>query len=71
MSEQLYKNANPNGAAGAGVDPNAAAGEEGPKADENGNITVNIPAFSGLLYLCRKGERQSKAAKIKKKNVRT
>ncbi|MBO5265002.1 MAG: 1,4-alpha-glucan branching protein GlgB [Ruminococcus sp.] len=41
------------------------------KADENGNITVNIPAFSGLLYLCRKGERQSKAAKIKKKNVRT
>ena len=38
MSEQLYKNANPNGAAGAGVDPNAAAGEEGPKADENGNV---------------------------------
>ncbi len=26
MSEQLYKNANPNGA--AGVDPNAANGEE-------------------------------------------
>ena len=38
MSEQLYKNANPNGAQGAGVDPNAAAGEEGPKTDENGNV---------------------------------
>ena len=37
MSEQLYKQANPNGT--AGVDPNAAnnAGE-GPKTDENGNV---------------------------------
>ena len=35
MSEQLYKNANPNGA--AGTDPNAATGE-GPKTDENGNV---------------------------------
>jgi hypothetical protein len=34
MSEQLYKNANPNGAQGAGTD---AAGE-GPKTDENGNV---------------------------------
>jgi len=33
MSEQLYKNANPN----AGVDPNAANAEE-PKTDENGNV---------------------------------
>ena len=33
MSEQLYKNANPN----AGVDPNAA-NAEGPKTDENGNV---------------------------------
>ena len=35
MSEQLYKQANPNGA--AGTDPNAEAGE-GPKTDENGNV---------------------------------
>ena len=35
MSEQLYKNANPNGAAGAN---NAGAGTEGPKTDENGNV---------------------------------
>ena len=35
MSEQLYKNANPNGA--AGVDPNAATGE-GATTDENGNV---------------------------------
>ena len=33
MSEQLYKNANPNGAQGAGVDPNAANGAQ---ADNNG-----------------------------------
>ena len=33
MSEQLYKNANPNGAQGAGVDPNAGNGEQ---ADNNG-----------------------------------
>ena len=37
MSEQLYKNANPNGAQGAGTDANAGAGE-GPKTDENGNV---------------------------------
>ena len=38
MSEQLYKNANPNGA--QGVDPNAAAGEgtdNGANGD-NGNV---------------------------------
>ena len=35
MSEQLYKNANPNGAQGAGTDANAG---EGPKTDENGNV---------------------------------
>ena len=33
MSEQLYKNANPNGA--AGVDPNAANGEE---TKNDGNV---------------------------------
>ena len=33
MSEQLYKNANPN--AGAGVDPNAGAD---PNAGNNGNV---------------------------------
>ena len=33
MSEQLYKNANPNGA--AGVDPNAANGAE---ANNDGNV---------------------------------
>ena len=32
MSEQLYKNANPNGAAGA------QGAEEGPKTDANGNV---------------------------------
>jgi len=40
MSEQLYKNANPNGAQGAGVDPNAATGEgtdNGANGD-NGNV---------------------------------
>ena len=36
MSEQLYKNANPNGAQGAGVDPNTAAGE-GTDNGANGN----------------------------------
>ena len=35
MSEQLYKNANPNGAQGAGTEANAG---EGPKTDENGNV---------------------------------
>ena len=35
MSEQLYKNANPNGAQGAGTDANAG---EGPKTDGNGNV---------------------------------
>ena len=35
MSEQLYKNANPNGA--AGVDPNATAG-----ADNNANNDGNV-----------------------------
>ena len=34
MSEQLYKNANPNGAQGA----DANASQEGPKTDENGNV---------------------------------
>ena len=33
MSEQLYKNANPN----AGANPNTA-NAEGPKTDENGNV---------------------------------
>ena len=36
MSEQLYKNANPN--AGAGTDANANQNAEGPKTDENGNV---------------------------------
>ena len=36
MSEQLYKNANPNAAQGA-ADPNGATAE-GPKTDENGNV---------------------------------
>ena len=35
MSEQLYKNANPNAAQGAGVEPNAA-GDNG--ANDNGNV---------------------------------
>ena len=38
MSEQLYKNANPNGAQGAGTDANAGATGEEPKTDENGNV---------------------------------
>ena len=40
MSEQLYKNANPNGAQGAEVNPNAASGEgtdNGANGD-NGNV---------------------------------
>ena len=37
MSEQLYKNANPNGAAGAN---DAGAQTEGPKTDANGNGNV-------------------------------
>ena len=38
MSEQLYKNANPNGAQGAGVDPNAANNaQEGTDNNANGN----------------------------------
>ena len=37
MSEQLYKNANPNGAAGAQGAGTANAGE-GPKTDANGNV---------------------------------
>ena len=36
MSEQLYKNANPN--AGAGTDANSNQNAEGPKTDENGNV---------------------------------
>ena len=39
MSEQLYKNANPNGAQGAGVDPNVAgAGTDNGANGDNGNI---------------------------------
>ena len=39
MSEQLYKNANPNGAQGAGVDPNAAgAGTDNGANGDNGNV---------------------------------
>ena len=34
MSEQLYKNANPN----AGVDPNAAAGANDANANGDGNV---------------------------------
>ena len=34
MSEQLYKTANPNGAQGAGVDPNAATGDN----NTDGNV---------------------------------
>ena len=39
ITEKLYKNANPNGAAGAG-DQGATSGttEEGPKTDDNGNV---------------------------------
>ena len=36
LTEKLYKNANPNGAAGA--DPNGAENAQGPKTDENGNV---------------------------------
>ena len=36
MSEQLYKNANPNGA--AGTNDAGEAGTDGPKTDENGNV---------------------------------
>ena len=39
MSEQLYKNANPNGAQGAGVDPNATgAGTNNGANGDNGNV---------------------------------
>ena len=41
MSEQLYKNANPNGAQGAGVDPNAtneAGNDNGNNGGDNGNV---------------------------------
>ena len=38
MSEQLYKNANPNGAQDAGVDPNATAGEDNGANGDNGNV---------------------------------
>ena len=39
MSEQLYKNANPNGAQGAGVNPNAAgAGTDNGANGDNGNV---------------------------------
>ena len=37
MSEQLYKNANPNGANGAQAGAEGAT-QEGPKTDENGNV---------------------------------
>ncbi len=36
LTEKLYKNANPNGAAGA--DPNGAENAQEPKTDENGNV---------------------------------
>ena len=36
LTEKLYTNANPNGAAGA--DPNGAENAQGPKTDENGNV---------------------------------
>ena len=38
ITEKLYKNANPNGAAGAGAEGATAGTEEGPKTDENGNV---------------------------------
>jgi len=38
MSEQLYKNANPNGAAGTNQNETTGAEGEGPKTDENGNV---------------------------------
>ncbi len=39
MSEQLYKNANPNGAQGTNVDPNATAeGADNNANGENGNV---------------------------------
>ena len=37
MSEQLYKNANPNAAQGAGVDPNSTGDDNGANGD-NGNV---------------------------------
>ena len=37
MSEQLYKNANPNGVQGAGVDPNAANNDAQNGADNGAN----------------------------------
>ena len=40
MSEQLYKNANPNGA--AGVDPNAAAGADNGSDANNGGDNGNV-----------------------------
>ena len=41
MSEQLYKNANPNGA--QGFDPNAAAGgENGTQGNNEGNNDGNV-----------------------------
>ena len=36
MSEQLYKNANPNGA--AGVDPNATSEDNGANGGNDGNV---------------------------------
>ena len=38
ITEKLYKNANPNGATGAGAEGATAGAEEGPKTDENGNV---------------------------------
>ena len=38
ITEKLYKNANPNGAAGAGAEGATAGTEEGPKTDEKGNV---------------------------------
>ena len=38
ITEKLYKNANPNGAAGANAEAGADTTNEGPKTDENGNV---------------------------------
>ncbi len=38
ITEKLYKNANPNGAAGAGASGEGNADQAGPKTDENGNV---------------------------------
>ena len=38
ITEKLYKNANPNGAAGANAEAGANSTNEGPKTDENGNV---------------------------------